>query len=884
MLAGGTSGSRRILRQFSFPRGIVKNQAKSADKSASMLGVDQRSAIQTSSAGNGLESAENSLKPTEFLRFEALYELAAAMTNKHNLDDSLSLLVQRTKDMLGMDAAFVALRDLPAGDLHVSLSSGITTEQFTHLRVPFGAAIRKGVLDEGRVYFVEDYQESIPKRRRKPIAAEGLVSGLIAPIRTDAVIMGVLCAFNRSKCSFPQPVQDTLSLLANLAAVEISHKGAEKELGKAREALDKEGKERITELRTANEKLKLEMLEHQRAEEALRTERKRLNGLSELAPFGIAILDDNRTFQYMNPKFIRIFGYDMEESPDFVNWAERILLEKDRGVLKDSWSAGLLSSTRGSETLTVICKDGSMKIVDFRSVRLDTSEIMMTCIEVTEQEVIADALRDSKQRYQSLFESMLDAFAYHKIIVDGSGRPVDYVILDINNAYERLVGQKRSELIGRRISEVMPEIRNSSFDWVGIYGQIALAGQNMRFEKYMEPLGQWHSISAYSPWKGYFVTVVNDISDRKAAEEKIEQQSLFLAEVFDSLTHPFFCLDVNDYSITMANEAAGETVVGSKCFGLFYDRTAPCGGEDYSCPLLEVKKHRKPFTVEHARVDKAGHHRFVEVHGYPLFDQDGQVTQMILYYLDITERKRAHQLLIESERFKAIAEIAAGVAHNFNNLLQVVSSRTEIASMQLQTGDRHKAQAALQQALETLNLGTQTVKRLQDFARTRTQAIPSDRAIFDLTKIVEQAIDMSRSWWDIPPDGKRGSFTVKRDLAQGCFMSAKPSELFEVAVNLIKNAVEAQPDGGEISIQTSISDGNVVFSVADSGIGMSPEDLGKIFEPFWTTKGTKGTGMGLSSSYGIVRSYGGEISVASTLGEGATFTLTFPLVSESDTG
>jgi len=200
--------------------------------------------------------------------------------------------------------------------------------------------------------------------------------------------------------------------------------------------------------------------------------------------------------------------------------------------------------------------------------------------------------------------------------------------------------------------------------------------------------------------------------------------------------------------------------------------------------------------------------------------------------------------------------------------------------MQLQAGNDHKAQAALQQAIETLDLGTQTVKRLQNFARTRAPAIPSDRAIFDLTEIVEQAIDMSRSWWDTAPEGRERFTTVKKDLVHGCFIRAKPSELFEVTVNLIKNAVEAQPEGGEISIWTSISDDSVLFSVADSGTGISPEDLAKIFEPFWTTKGSKGTGMGLASSYGIVRSYDGDISAASTLGEGATFTLTFPLVSE----
>lgn len=248
---------------------------------------------------------------------------------------------------------------------------------------------------------------------------------------------------------------------------------------------------------------------------------------------------------------------------------------------------------------------------------------------------------------------------------------------------------------------------------------------------------------------------------------------------------------------------------------------------------------------------------------------------------DITQRKRAEEAVIQSERLKAVGELATGIAHNFNNLLQVVMGGAQLASMSLEMGDIFSAKADLDRILESTRFGSETVKRLQSFAGLRLDTSTSRGKIFDLSHTVAQAIEMSKVWWKTFAEKKGIAIRMIQNLTRDCSIKGRENEVFEVAVNLIKNAVEALPLGGEIAIETFKLNNQVCFRVTDNGKGIAQENLRKIFEPFFTTKGMQSTGMGLASSYGIVVRNGGEIRAASKEGNGACFTVTFPLAVES---
>ncbi len=149
------------------------------------------------------------------------------------------------------------------------------------------------------------------------------------------------------------------------------------------------------------------------------------------------------------------------------------------------------------------------------------------------------ALKQSEEKYRVLFENMLDGFALHEIVLDDAGRPVDYIYLDANHAFEEMTGLRVADILSRPVTEVLPGIENDLADWIGKYGEVALAGTELRFEMYSEVLEKWYAIVAFSPRKGQFATIFQDITARKKAEEEQQasmQREQSLHEISKALT------------------------------------------------------------------------------------------------------------------------------------------------------------------------------------------------------------------------------------------------------------------------------------------------------------------------------------------------------------
>jgi CheY-like chemotaxis protein len=148
--------------------------------------------------------------------------------------------------------------------------------------------------------------------------------------------------------------------------------------------------------------------------------------------------------------------------------------------------------------------------------------------------------------------------------------------------------------------------------------------------------------------------------------------------------------------------------------------------------------------------------------------------------------------------------------------------------------------------------------------------------VFDLSEVIYRAVEMSKTWWQTVPQKRGIKIAVQTDLDPECLVLGREGEIFEVIINIIKNAVEALPRGGNILIETCREDGRVKARIRDNGHGIPEPHLRKVFEPFFTTKGFSSAGMGLSSSYGIIAAHQGELSVQSTLGQGSAFTICLP--------
>ena len=234
------------------------------------------------------------------------------------------------------------------------------------------------------------------------------------------------------------------------------------------------------------------------------------------------------------------------------------------------------------------------------------------------------------------------------------------------------------------------------------------------------------------------------------------------------------------------------------------------------------------------------------------------------------ELSAAQDQLVRTEKLRALGEMASGVAHDFNNLLAAILGRAQLLLRRVKEPQpRQWLQVIERSALD----GAQTVKRLQDFTRIRRD---EPMVALALSDVVRDALDITQSRWQEEPLSRGVTIEVRTTLPAVPPILGDGAELREVFTNLILNAVDAMPDGGTLSVATGVVDQHVVATVTDTGIGIPQAVRDKIFDPFFTTKGPRGTGLGLSMSYGIVSRHGGTISVESIEDAGTTFRLTFP--------
>jgi PAS domain S-box-containing protein len=255
--------------------------------------------------------------------------------------------------------------------------------------------------------------------------------------------------------------------------------------------------------------------------------------------------------------------------------------------------------------------------------------------------------------------------------------------------------------------------------------------------------------------------------------------------------------------------------------------------------------------------------------------EDGVVA--MAFVTDITQRKQAEaqlqrqrEVLFQSEKLAALGRLAAGVAHEMNNPLSIVSSRIEL--MLLDAKEQHLPSAVLED-LQVLHRNTQRVARIARNLRSFARQSPGARELVNLNAVVDEALLLMQK--ALTTDGIQVTISLDPTLPP---ILGDADALHQVLLNLLSNAREAMAGRGEIRIETGPSEpaGRLRLVVRDTGPGISPEDFPNIFDPFFTTK-ADGTGLGLSLVYGIIQDHGGTIDVQSAPGTGTVFVLSFPV-------
>ena len=267
-----------------------------------------------------------------------------------------------------------------------------------------------------------------------------------------------------------------------------------------------------------------------------------------------------------------------------------------------------------------------------------------------------------------------------------------------------------------------------------------------------------------------------------------------------------------------------------------------------------------------------GQRRVTNIALAPLVSKQGQSIGRLLIFDDITDRVQLEDQLLQAEKLSSIGLLAAGVAHEVNTPLAVISNYAQMLAKQTPAGDQRAA--LVEKIVKQTFRASEIISNLLNFSRTG----PAEFSRVDLNRTLTDTLALADP--HLQSSHVRIETTLEEELPT---IHGDAGKLQQVFLNLIFNARDAMPHGGRLRLRTARQNSRVQVEIADSGVGIAPENLSKIYEPFFTTKATgRGTGLGLAVTYGIVQEHNGSIQVSSRVGEGTTFLLEFPvLVSQS---
>jgi len=468
----------------------------------------------------------------------------------------------------------------------------------------------------------------------------------------------------------------------------------------------------------------------------------------------------------------------------------------------------------------------------------------------------------SEENFRAIFENAPEAI----YIIDVE----THRILDCNPFTAEWLGYPREQILSAKVEDILepgasgiPENIRKALD----AGKVHI--QERRFQKMDGSLADAEITGTLIEYRGKtcFLALVRDITERKQIEELTRYK-----ELFENVTDPVFIndaqgrfLEVNDVACSSLGFAREEMLQ------LALRDLTPPGQLGLLVEAAESLQRQKNVQFELDIQTRMGLPIPYEIHSSRIHYKGSPCVLSVARNLSI--RKKMEETLVKTERLLAVGEMASGVAHNFNNMLQMIMGSGEAALAKLGGGKIRECREAIESILNACRRGSGIVRRIKDFTLSKTNGI-DEAQIFDLEELMSEALELTKPLWKTLSEPRKYRVNVIK--CTGCYVKGKPTEIYEVLVNLIKNALEAMPDGGTLTVTSYIKNDKVYLEVADTGNGIAKENFQRIFEPFFTTKGSRSTGLGLSSSYGFIKRHLGDIRVESTLGEGTTFTLILP--------
>ncbi|MFQ5964920.1 MAG: ATP-binding protein [Candidatus Scalinduaceae bacterium] len=363
-------------------------------------------------------------------------------------------------------------------------------------------------------------------------------------------------------------------------------------------------------------------------------------------------------------------------------------------------------------------------------------------------------------------------------------------------------------------------------------------------------------------------------------KEKLVESELKYKTLIEDILDIFFTAD-KELNVTTINPA-GQRVFGCSkdvinnvnLYELIYEADSKRFVDFFKNLFLSKKEYIECFEFRIKTVE--GHIKHLELNARVNYGENDEIVQIEGVLRDITERIKLENKLSQIDKLNALGLQSSGVAHELNNILGIILGYLDILKLKLESTNAHVS--------DTINIiekaardGATIVDKIQQFSRTK----PNYSGVLhaNLAEVVNEAIEFTMPRWKREAQAKGIEYKIIKNflIPSKHYIRSNPSELREVFVNIINNSVDAMPNGGKIKFSAKFDAKSVILSIADNGIGIRDEIKDKIFEPFFSTKGIKRTGLGMSIVDKIVTRYGGEISIDSCYGKGTTVHIEMPL-------
>ncbi len=403
------------------------------------------------------------------------------------------------------------------------------------------------------------------------------------------------------------------------------------------------------------------------------------------------------------------------------------------------------------------------------------------------------SLRRSREKYRTLVESSLDIV----YTVDLEGK-----IISLNPSFEEVTGWSADEWIGK---DYAPMIHPDDLPLLDerrtriLRGEVlpraevrvrTKSGEIKVLEFSTVPLHDNGTITG-------LIGTARDITLRKKAEEQLIRQNNFLKTIIESLSHPFYVLDAKDYSIVMANSAASpdKLPIDTKCYALFHKEGRPCSGNEHFCPLEEIKRTKKPLITEHIHFDRSGAPRHVEIHGYPIMNDDGEVTRIIEYILDISDRKR-----MEEDLLRAHDELEIRVRQRTEELARMNAAlRSEIQERQRAETALRLNEIRLEALLELSQMSWSSEEEVADYVLEQQVRLTSSTIGLIGFLDEDEKILHLHTWTEHIPECGLPEAPARYNIAQSGIWADAVRQRKPVAINepgLLESVGNALPCGG----------------------------------------------------------------------------------------